>query len=1146
MKKLIGTYFFATVLMLAVSHPHACGQSLTYGGIGDPALAPGSPSSSYALSGLDHVNYYNGLTNLTVPLNTIGGRGTVSQTMLETIQEQWNVVIIETIINGTGHANNTPVASNPFGNVTNGGAIDIGFQGSNPTGCVTTGSNGQKTYSPSGTTLSYIIWTKVDGTQVILRDLKSNGQPQPVTSCGSTLYDRGTTFQSSDGSDTIFIASADVIDDQPRVFGTIITRDGTRYQFSGAYNDGYQTGIEDRNGNLILFAEKSGTVVATDPLQRSQTTSYTGANNGPVVSYPGFNGSQHAITENYVLLQNALVSGESIQTYACLFPELQGSASSSYNPYVVSSIVLADGTSYSLQYNAYGEAVKLTLPTGAAYVYKYSEASKCTSNTGSGVVNLNNGTYAIHRTIQERDEYANGTALSGITLFSWASTSTGGDPNFSSRPTTICTVTFEDQNSQVLRIEKHYFWGNPAPTNSPAPNPTEFARWWLGIEYQTDIIDATRGTLQSTARAYGQRPCPGAGELSCPNGSNLTVDTAAAHDPQLCQSNVTLSVKSLVGSIAYLYDQYNNPTDEYDFDFGSTQALNGACPTSFTSPLRHTKTTYLASNSVGSYTAASTNILSLPSDVQILDGSGNVLSHSTYGYDEGTISNAGNIAGHDNTNYARNVVRGNLTTISQYLNTTNTSLSSHLAYDIAGNLRTVSDPLSHVTAFDYTDSYPDGNRNTYAHPGVITNALNEKQYSTWDYGSGKPLSSTNTSGLVTKYSYSDPFDRLTQLIHPDTSQMNVAYTPTEVTSYQDQTTAGDKLLATLNIFDGLGRSTQRQQTDSGSTYITTTTAYDALGRVSTTTNPSRAGDGLNFPTIYSYDSLGRTLSITTNPDGNSSTNAYSGNVVTQTDQAGRAHTYTYDALSRLTNVIEDPSSLKYQTSYTYDVLGNLLSVTQGAIKRGFAYDTLSRLTSATNPESGTVGYSYYDSGTLHTRTDAKPVVATYVYDALNRLTGTSYNDNSTQPVSFTYGTSNNGIANSVDQLTQVHNAWSTSNYTSFDAMQRVTASNQVTNGQTYTFSNYSYNLAGTLTSETYPSGRVVTNAYDGANRLQSVSGKLNNVTTAYVSGMTYWPHGALSQYTRGNGLWSIATYNSRLQPVQMNEEFNSKRMANPC
>jgi YD repeat-containing protein len=37
----------------------------------------------------------------------------------------------------------------------------------------------------------------------------------------------------------------------------------------------------------------------------------------------------------------------------------------------------------------------------------------------------------------------------------------------------------------------------------------------------------------------------------------------------------------------------------------------------------------------------------------------------------------------------------------------------------------------------------------------------------------------------------------------------------------------------------------------------------------------------------------------------------------------------------------------------------------------------------------------------------------------------------------------------------------------------------MTAGQSYNFS-YTYNLAGALTSETYPSGRVVTSRYDGA------------------------------------------------------------------
>ena len=74
--------------------------------------------------------------------------------------------------------------------------------------------------------------------------------------------------------------------------------------------------------------------------------------------------------------------------------------------------------------------------------------------------------------------------------------------------------------------------------------------------------------------------------------------------------------------------------------------------------------------------------------------------------------------------------------------------------------------------------------------------------------------------------------------------------------------------------------------------------------------------------------------------------------------------------------------------------------------RSFVYDSLSRLTSATNPESGTITYGYDANGNLKTRTASAPnqsgsatVTTTKNYDALNRLTGESYSDGTT-PTNF--------------------------------------------------------------------------------------------------------------------------------------------------
>jgi YD repeat-containing protein len=92
------------------------------------------------------------------------------------------------------------------------------------------------------------------------------------------------------------------------------------------------------------------------------------------------------------------------------------------------------------------------------------------------------------------------------------------------------------------------------------------------------------------------------------------------------------------------------------------------------------------------------------------------------------------------------------------------------------------------------------------------------------------------------------------------------------------------------------------------------------------------------------------------PDGAQVNTQYSGNQVTVIDQAGKRRRSETDALGRLTKVIEAPGGVGYETNYEYDTLNNLRKVKQGPQERIFAYDSMSRLTSATNPESGTVIY----------------------------------------------------------------------------------------------------------------------------------------------------------------------------------------------
>jgi YD repeat-containing protein len=223
--------------------------------------------------------------------------------------------------------------------------------------------------------------------------------------------------------------------------------------------------------------------------------------------------------------------------------------------------------------------------------------------------------------------------------------------------------------------------------------------------------------------------------------------------------------------------------------------------------------------------------------------------------------------------------------------------------------------------------------------------------------------------------------------------------------------------------------------------VYTDTTYDALGRKHTVSNPYRSTSDLTYGlTTFGYDGLSRVKTVTTS-DNAVVTTDYSGNQTTVTDQGGKPRRSLTDALGRLTRVDEpnkdtgalgDVTSPVQPTSYSYDALDDLKTVMQGGQTRSFSYDSLKRLTSATNPESGTVNYTSYDgNGNLLSKTDARGMTTNYVYDALNRLTNKTYqNDSSSTPaVSYTYDATS--VSNSKGRLTQVNSTVS---------MRRVTSS----------------------------------------------------------------------------------------------------------
>lgn len=162
--------------------------------------------------------------------------------------------------------------------------------------------------------------------------------------------------------------------------------------------------------------------------------------------------------------------------------------------------------------------------------------------------------------------------------------------------------------------------------------------------------------------------------------------------------------------------------------------------------------------------------------------------------------------------------------------------------------------------------------------------------------------------------------------------------------------------------------------------------------------------------------MGRTVG-TTDSDGGTLNWSYNQNDVLRTvgpapaGENAKSRQVQYDALGRPTSVCEvlssggsgcgqNTSASGYLSSYTYTVPaagGSQSSVTQGSQTRAYVYDSVGRLISETNPESGTVTYTY-DSGAspacvpghssqgdIVERRDARGSNC-YYYDSLHRVT----------------------------------------------------------------------------------------------------------------------------------------------------------------
>jgi RHS repeat-associated protein len=531
---------------------------------------------------------------------------------------------------------------------------------------------------------------------------------------------------------------------------------------------------------------------------------------------------------------------------------------------------------------------------------------------------------------------------------------------------------------------------------------------------------------------------------------------------------------------------------------------------------------YLASNIINAVDISTT-----------FNGSEAQLSQTTTSFDEASFeTNSG--------------VRGHPTTVS-ISNNPGSPIVTHTAWTASGMVDHTVDGKG-VTSEQYTyGSQYDG-----LYPTTITNALGQPTTYGYDFNTGQITSVTDPNGQTTTNTYY-PYGWLQETQYPDHGSVQLTYSSDADPVSAQNPPAVTKTIATgessgpiiqKTVYDGLGRVVQTQLTSDPAGEDIVATTYDPIGRVQSTSNPYRStSDSTYGITTYTYDALNRMM-VQTQPDNFTQTHSYNRNTDTFTDEANHSWQRTSDALGRLTNVVEPNGA---STGYVYDALNNLLTVNQSGVSgetprvRSFTYDSLSRLLTAMNPETGTISYSYDPNGNVMNKTDARGIATSYSYDALNRLTQKSYSDGTStvlygydgSSISFVPPTGTRttvALTNTIGRRFFASVEGGSSLYAfSYDAMGRV--NNQwesmlsfSTTAAVYPVS-VTYDLAGNRTSLTNSTGRTFNYTYDAAGQLQTASNtvSLNGtpVTTPMVSSMTYFPSGQPQTMTTDTGSATI-------------------------
>ena len=948
---------------------------------------------------------------------------------------------------------------------------------------------------------------------------------------------------------------------------TLLEPNGTKHTAIPIYDSGGNqlpngTAFTDTNGNKIKYTgneydDSAGRIIPE--FNSTQVPASTGScpaspwPEEPVVSayqwkVPGPNGQSNTYIFCYSQINiatNFIGNGPGSTVDGSGAPVWDPANQLWYDPYlleeetsepnvpVLQSVVLPNGTFWAFRYDtttpttpaSYGDITDIITPSGGSIHYDNTTIRIC------GIGPRGNDYPPLTRAVTTRTvSFLTGPQVAQ--RYSYAPTAT-----------TVSDAAIGG-NDTVHQYTLDY-------PNEPAMcGASETATRWYQGPQSANVLLREKDTSYETAQAppLSTWPAPSVGITAVTN----------QFSNRRPASDVTTEAGVVTSRHSYGYDSWFSGVQPWaNYANGTTKvqaplplsSIALATPTSVDDGIK-TVITHRYASDHPDYAAA--NLVELPGTVTVTDDSTSTSSpviQTTYTYDG--VNSSG--------------TRGNATAISKALG--NASVSTTAAFNLQGmptdtfdaNLNAGLTNGNHVhITYDATGIFPSAVQQS------ATGTVAHTEYYSYDPVTGFPGWYTDQNGSrpddenhTTSYAY-DKMGRVISVLDPPTaagrggatycyvdfgqpsscigSTPNAIYVTTKASPSPDVTKA--------YVNDGMGRPIQTQLLLDSAGTIFTDTSYDERGHVAAISSPyHEKTDHTYNQTLFGYDVLGRKTAAQHQADGTSATWKYAGNVVDVYDESGRHMQRTTDALGRLVRVVEpDPLSgaLNSETDYTYDASDNLRCVDQwgsatigsrcsSSLARRFSYDALSRLVTSANPETGTICYGQWDGGICHGgydangnllfKTDARGILTSYTYDALNRIlakhsAGTQANAHGLSSCFLYDANGSSPITNAIGRLTAewtqiaactqgvtalpVSGVLSSKTITGYDALGRSLTEQTCTLNSCATkhSQSYAYDLAGNMTEYTDGLGaNTFTQSYDTAGRLVGLTSSISDYQT---------------------------------------------------